>query len=597
MAAKSKAKFRPKSAAQPAGAATPSGSFLASLAPATRQKLLLLLQVIVIVEAAFWVLSPVLKGTWYGDDILYILGNPLLHHPGRVWKAWFEPGTFIDYYPIEQTVQWFQWTLFGEDSPYWYLICNLALHVTSALLLWRLFAKLGLRYAWLGGLIFAVYPLMVDSIGTASELKNTLSLPPFLLAMAFYLDFEKTRRPRDYALALLLFLIAMLCKITAFFFPIVILLFAWWKRGKITWSDARAAAPFLVVSLTLGLIFLYASPTYAAATHYVSPGPIHLGGIENRLELAGLCLAFYFGHAFLPLHPVPYYPQWQIEPLTLLRFLPWLGIALAVGYCWTRRDNWGRPALFALAFFALGLTPFLGLNEVSYMCLAWVWDHLLYLPIIALIGLVIATIEGIGDQLPARARPAGMALVALIILLLGAQTHSYATRFADQEELWRDNLDVYPDAWMVHQLYGNELSHKGDTTGAIAQYRASLQINPYFDNAAMYLGLGLFKTGDFSGAEAAFRRTLQLNPNYRGAQMFLGFVLSRQGRFDEAIAQFRAFLKDVPVSAEGHMGLGQTLALQGHIPEAIAELQTALKLDPTNEQLPSQIAALQARLK
>ena len=66
--------------------------------------------------------------------------------------------------------------------------------------------------------------------------------------------------------------------------------------------------------------------------------------------LAGLSLGFYFGHAFFPLRPMPYYPLWPMEPLTPWYFIPWLGIALVAGVCWMKRNDWGRPVAFALAF-------------------------------------------------------------------------------------------------------------------------------------------------------------------------------------------------------------------------------------------------------
>ncbi len=204
----------------------------------------LLFKALVIVVAGTTVLYPTLHGSWFGDDDLY-LTNPILSEPNRLWKAWFQPGSFIEYYPIMQTVEWLQWKLWGLKSAFGYHLTNLALHLTSALLLWRLFSKLGLKLAWLGGLIFAIHPMMVETVATACELKNTLSLPPFLLAMGFYLDFENSRKPRDYALALLLFLVAMLCKIAMFFFPFVILLYAWWKHNRITWIDVKASATSL----------------------------------------------------------------------------------------------------------------------------------------------------------------------------------------------------------------------------------------------------------------------------------------------------------------------------------------------------------------
>src|SRR5277367_4482674 len=89
---------------------------------------------------AFW---PALNGDWIWDDHLYITHNPLLHDPARLWRAWFDPGSFIEYYPIEQSVLWAQWQLFGtgDDDTFGYHLTNVLLHIVSALLVWRLLSK------------------------------------------------------------------------------------------------------------------------------------------------------------------------------------------------------------------------------------------------------------------------------------------------------------------------------------------------------------------------------------------------------------------------------------------------------------------------
>ena len=545
-----------------------------------RSTLMLLLQVLAILGAGTWALSPILKGSWYGDDDIYLLNNMLLQDPTRLWKAWFEPGSFIEYYPIEQSVQWLQWKLWGLESARNYLITNLVLHLISALLVFRLFRKLGLQLAWVGGLIFAVHPFFVDTVGASCELKNTLSLPPFLLAMCFYLDFEAKGKRRDYLLALFLFLVAMLCKITMEFFPIVILLYAWWKRAQITWSDVKASLPFFAISLILGLTTLHAGSVYAESTHYVSPAPIHLGGSMERIALAGLCLAFYFGRCFLPVHPMPYYPLWSMEPLTWWMFLPWLGVALAVAGCWARRETWGRPVLFALAFFALGLAPFLGFNEVSYMCLVWVQEHFLYIPIIALIGLVVAGFDYAWQNLPRPLLPAGVAVTGAVMILLTIQTHFYSGLFADRDQLWRYNLRYNPNAWLVRYLLGVSISRKGELDEGTEQLKESIRINPDFCNTYMALAVILYNTGHQSEAIHDFQEALRINPGMDGTRLDLAIALSLANRPAEALDQFTLFLKNHAPTLDSHYYRGYCLEQENRIPEAMTEYQAALELHP-----------------
>src|SRR5208282_5874533 len=147
--------------------------------------------------------------------------------PAGLWKTWFAPTmSLIDYFPITVSVEWLAWRAWGLTT-LGYHLTSIVLHLASALLVWRLFSKLGLRLAWLGGLLFAIHPVMVESVAWMAELKNTLSMPPFLLAMCAWIDYDRRGKAEDYFLALGLFLVAMLCKTSMVMFPVVILLHAW----------------------------------------------------------------------------------------------------------------------------------------------------------------------------------------------------------------------------------------------------------------------------------------------------------------------------------------------------------------------------------
>ncbi len=147
------------------------------------------LQAALLVFAGWWIYFPVLHGGWVWDDRTDITQNTVLRDPAGWWKIWFAPES-LDYYPLKTSVQWVQWRLWGLDS-FGYHLTNLGLHVLSGFLLWILLRRLGLRLAWLGGLLFVVHPLAVESVAWVVELKNTLSLPLLLGAMIAYLRYDE----------------------------------------------------------------------------------------------------------------------------------------------------------------------------------------------------------------------------------------------------------------------------------------------------------------------------------------------------------------------------------------------------------------------
>jgi hypothetical protein len=468
-------------------------------------------QALLIIAAVFWIYGPVLHGDWLWDDDYLISDNALIHDPNGLWNAWLVPGTLIDYFPLTISLEWLEWQLWPND-PFCYHLTSLLLHISSALLVWRLFSKLGLRLAWLGGLLFAIHPVMVESVAWMAELKNTLSMPPFLLAMCAWIDYDRREKAEDYFLALGLFLVAMLCKTSMVMFPVVILLHAWWKHGSIRWRDLKNSAAFFAVSLAVGLALI------AFLRHGVGEDLIPLDGFLSRMACAGLSISFYFSKCFLPVELLPMYPQWKIDPPSLAQFLPWPVFGGAIYWLWTRRGDWARHLLFGLGFFLINLVPFVGFHTISFMRFAWVMDHFLYLPIIGLLGLAVAALEQLDKRLGPPARPYGMGGIALVTLLLAFGSHRYAKIYLNSLAQWTYTIQRNPDAWAAHNNLGNALSQVGRLSEAREQYEEALRLNPDYPEAHNNLGISFAQMGRLSDAIDQFQQALRLCPDLVSAR-------------------------------------------------------------------------------
>ena len=530
-----------------------------------------------------WIYWPALNGDFIWDDGWYLTNNPLVQDLNGLWKFWFQPGTWVEYYPIQETVQWVQWQLWGKET-LGYHLTNLFLHLVSALLVWRLLAKFGLRFAWLGGLIFAVHPVQVESVAYISELKNTLSLPFFLLAMGRWIDFDEHRRKQDYQWALFLFVVAMLCKISMAPFPLIILLYAWWKHGRVERKDLVASAPFFVVSLVLGYATVWAGSTYVQVNHAIVP-ETPLSGLFSRIEAVGLDATVYFARCFLPGEVMLVYPQWPLHSDSVVQYLPWLVFAGTMGLLWSKRRTWGRHALLGLGFFLLMLLPFLGFIAVSYMNFIWVLDHLLYLPIIGLIGLFVAFCEGLRAQIPTSFRPLATGLFALIVALMAWQSHAFAELFVNEETLWTYVLQRNPTVWIAHDDLGVKLVERKRYDEAIVQLQDALALRPNYWDGYFNLGIAYDKLGRETEAEPYFRKALSLNPNNPDIYLNLGEMLRRQGHLAEAESLFRQGLKIEPDNEALCINLGGMLFQSGRADEAISLYEQAVAVSPKFAQL------------
>ena len=117
---------------------------------------------------------------------------------------------------------------------------NVALHAVAVLLVWRVLLRLHVRGAWLAAAIFAVHPVMVESVAWVTERKNVLSLSLALSAILCYLRFAPAEadeiRDQDaqvrrwwYVASLLLFALALTAKTVVVTLPPVLLVIQWWR--------------------------------------------------------------------------------------------------------------------------------------------------------------------------------------------------------------------------------------------------------------------------------------------------------------------------------------------------------------------------------
>ncbi len=537
------------------------------------------LKAALIVAAGLFVDAPAWHGEFLWDDPQYVTANPLLRDPGGLARAWFAPGSVMEFYPLQETVLWLQWRLFGAQ-PLGYHLTNAVLHVLSALLLWRFFAQLGLRHGWLGGLLFAVHPANVESVAWISELKNTLSLPPFLVAMTALVRFYTTQRTRDYAIALIAFTLALLVKISMAPFPFAILLYAWWRNGRVAARDLRLAMPFLAAAVTLSALTVFAYLRFGE-THLDHPALPDLGGLGPRLTLAITSVSFYFVRIFWLGPSAPIYPQWDLDPARRLAFMLAYGWAAVLLWLWTRRAGFGRHVLLGLGFFLLFIAPFSGLAPQSYMYFAWVMDHLLYIAMIGPIGLMVAGI----DQLLARAsrlrRIVTGALTICVVASMMFTSRAYSAQWRSAESLWTYNAGRMSSAWLAHYNLGNVYRREQRFDEAITQYRAALQIHPDYDWTHNNLGICLAETPEgLPAAMDEYRAAIRLRAAFAEAHNNLANALTESGRYDEAFIEFRAALAAQPDFIAARYNYALALMKDGRRVEAAVQLREILRERP-----------------
>jgi tetratricopeptide (TPR) repeat protein len=550
--------------------------------------------------------APVFGAGFVWDDESHLTQNPCIVGPLGLKEIW--TSTRAVYYPLVLTTFWVLHKFVGLN-PLPYHILNVLMHAGSAVLLWCLLRQLGVRGAWLGSALWALHPVMVQSVAWVTELKNTQSCLFYLLSIVFFLSWEEQARVTRvvrikttlmFALSLTCFVLATLSKPSVVMLPVVLALCIWWRRGTVGWKDGVPIVPFLLVSAFASAWTIWEQKFHASAV-----GPEWAQTWPERLIIAGRAIWFYLGKLVWP-HPLIFiYPRWEIHSWQWMAYLPLLAATLGLIVLWALPGKAGRALFFAAAYYVVSLFPVLGFFSVYFFRYSFVSDHFQYLASmgpLALAGAAIATLVGRFCETPlelasdtdalqsssdnigvARGRLfLGSLGCSILLLSLGFLTWQQGVVYHDLVTLYTRTLAKNPACWMAHYNLGIALHDHGETDQAIIHYRQAIELRPGYAEAHYNLGRLLAEKGEFNDAINHYEATLAINPADAEAHNNLGATLFQAGRVDNAIAHYQEALAVRPDYAEASCNLADALLSKGDMDGAITHYRTCIAVLPNH---------------
>jgi tetratricopeptide (TPR) repeat protein len=563
------------------------------------------------------------------DDESHLTRNPCVIGPLGLKEIWTSMQAV--YYPLVLTTFWVLHKLVGLNPlPYHFL--NVVLHAASAILLWRVLQLLKVRGAWLGAALWALHPVMVQSVAWITELKNTQSCLFYLLSILFFLKWDEAPRitrilgiegkqqtfpshPPNlchpwFILSLFSFILATLSKPSVVMLPFVLALCIWWMRGRIRWRDASAIVPFALISALAGAWTIWEQKFHARAV-----GPDWAQTFSERLIIAGRAIWFYLGKLIWP-HPLVFiYPRWDIEPSKLIAYLPLLTAIAGLIALWFVRAKWGRPLFFAAAYYVISLFPVLGFFSVYFFRYSFVSDHFQYLASmgpLAMAGAGIAILvrrfsetplalasdtEALQStakaaQTPTRFKYALLVgLCGVLCLLLGLLTFRQTSEYQNLLSLYTATLQKNPACWMAHYNLGIVFSEQGKIDQAIDQYQQAIMLRPAYSEAHYNIGRLLVEQGQIDQAISHYEKVVAINPTDAEAHNNLGIALFGIRRVDDAIGHYQKALEILPNYAEASCNLANALVAKGDFDAAIARYSACLSAIPDQEEAQYNLAS------
>ena len=157
---------------------------------------------------------------------------------------------------------------------------------------------------------------------------------------------------------------------------------------------------------------------------------------------------------------------------------------------------WGVVCRHACGF--LGAWSFLILGAISSVIVLAdpAFEHRLYLPLAAVVALVVLAVRAAGGVLVgcalvsrATARRAGFGLLAAACVVLGGLTCWRNTDYFSPEQLMRDTVQQSPRMPCAQYNLGTIYVEQGKTEAAVECYDLAIKANPHYAPAHNNLGV------------------------------------------------------------------------------------------------------------
>ncbi|MDZ7832231.1 MAG: tetratricopeptide repeat protein [Desulfobacterales bacterium] len=504
---------------------------------------------------------------------------------------------------------------FGRLSPVGYHWVNIGIHILTAVFLFffcrdtlALYAGFrksepdgpGVNFnkhttpaaliAFLAALIWLAHPVNSSAVTYIVQRMTSLAVMFYILSLMLYIKGRKSQRAAGAftGRTAALFLGAALAGICALFskqntatLPIFILLYEWVFFQQLKPFNLKQLRVLGILAVIIfaaaGLYYLGGDPVERILSGYgrrdFTPGQRVL--TEFRVVIYYIGLFFYPNADRLILdHDYPLSQSLAGPATTIFALAAILAcIALAVY----------RPKRHILLSFAI--IWFFGhlVIESTLIPIEIIYEHRNYLPYMMPCLLAAVYLS----RLLKKRQWLYIGGMALIILLLGLETHQRNMDWKNLVTFWEDGAVKAPHKFRPHANLGSALLKQGKAQEAAVQLETATRLQPEKPQAVgkkaktyTTLADALLRQNDPEEAIANYKKALKISPGFEDAVLNIARALIKQDRAEAALDHLKGYLKKHPDKAKLHMTLGDTYIELNNLKKAGMHFKKVLELEP-----------------
>jgi len=490
---------------------------------------------------------------------------------------------------------------FSKLNPKQYHVVNLVFHLLNVIFVFAfIYLLTGFwQSASLVALLFGVHPMHVESVAWISERKDVLYTFFYFASLISYIYYTRLKAySHMYILTIFLFLLSLLSKAQAVTLPLVLLLIDYYLNRKFSFKILLEKLPFFVLSITFGIIAIYAQQTNARAM-------VHNDTFINSLFYASYGLLSYVFKLFFPfnLSCIYNYPLKENGILPFQFYIaPFLVIGLLVWAYFKWRNN--KNIVFGTLFFLLNIAPLLQLIKVGNSIISDRYSYVSYVGLFFILGnIFMLAINNLNKKNKTNTSNNFSKYSGLIVgfFMVISVIFSFASNqrcrvWKNSETLWNNVIENYPDVAISYNnlaaIYIDNADKNIATNNSnfaktlllksIPLCIKATQLEPGNAGAYNNLGAAYFKLGKYDNAIINYQKTITLNPMQNSAWIGLSMSEEFLGKHDSALIFINKAISLSPTNVDLYFTRGNIFSYQLLFAQAIPDYNKVIVQNPSN---------------
>lgn len=471
-------------------------------------------------------------------------------------------------YTLRLLVGYIIYKFFGMQ-PFFYRLVNIAGHVG---VVWLIYLIFGLFFSLTAGFftasIFAVHPILVESVAWISGQMYVLYSFFFLLSFFFYILAERQKKYYVLSIISLIFSILFSEKAVSLFIVFIIYEIAFFRKK----NRLVRLAPFIL--LTFFVLFLYTAKIGERVrdltqTYYQS------SQMYNPFIQIPVSATSYLQLIFWPDKLTLYHSEMSFSQLNyLIRLLIFIGFLGYTGYSYKKN----KLIFFWLSFFMISLLPTLTPLGISWI----VAERYVYLGTVGIIAAVVYYLSKLTQYKKAES----IVYIFLILVFFSLMIRTIFRNFdwKNEDSLWLSTAKNSPSDPKTHNNLGDVYARRGLLKKSAEEFKKAIELNPQYADAYHNLGNTYQQMGNINEAVKNYQKALKINPSLWQSYQNTAAIYFSQKEYKQAEENIKKAISVFPQNANLFVNLGLIYSKMNDKVKAKQAYNKALEIDPNYEQ-------------